>query len=63
MATGVFTVVHPTEMIVSHPSGRGVLGKEGGAEYLTKRGSQIYGGFSFLVGSLLVGWVCYKPKK
>jgi hypothetical protein len=57
--SGMFVIIHPTEMIVLHPNG-GKSGSlhDGGPMLLSKRGSQKFGGFVVALG-LGIGFMAF----
>jgi hypothetical protein len=63
---GAYSVVHPTEMFVSHPgSGRyqSIIGHDPAPEHVTKSGARIYGVLSLGFGVGIAWLVLYRPRK
>jgi hypothetical protein len=66
IAFGLYSIVHPTEIFVSH-SGPGryqsIIGHDPAPEHVTKSGARIYGFISVGLGTGFAWLALYRPHK
>ena len=65
MAFGIYSVIHPTEGFVMHPSSRRSLpvSAPNPPEHVTKNGARVYGLLCVGLGTGLAWLALYRPRK